>query len=228
MRRIAVSLLLLLTFLVVGCGKPGKTPAPEQMAKVTMGMSIADVEAILGRGIDITTSGPQNTSQQASFPVSTSNNVVVKQWGQGDTVLFLRFVNGGLSGSRATGLPGPGGSSAPSLEEFQNQLKSRQAEAERSAQMAKVYALLIRISMDSGEQLPERLDDVAGDILTQYKDAAGFIRQGTIIVRWGRKLRDPLLAYEANAASKGGYVITYWDYKDVNVDEFARLKGLSP
>jgi hypothetical protein len=71
------------------------------------------------------------------------------------------------------------------------------------------------------EGLEADLEDILRPILRD-------IQEGRLVVRWGRDLRDRLVAYEAEVPTAGGWVISNGEPREVSADEYKRLLALSP
>lgn len=187
--------------------------------RVRRGMTVGEVELQVGGGTDITKNGPVNTPHRPYFwPPRTSKDKIM-QWGKDDRVLFVRFVNGRAEEISISDLKTPD-SLRPTAEQ-------KQKDSERASRIEFVNMLLRQLAKDNG-RLPPSIEDASKDVRRELKRYFEEIRDGKIIVRWGRDVDDLLIAYEAEVPEKGGWIISRGSTRDVSESEFARLLGLSP
>lgn len=212
-------MVLLLCVMLVGCHKRSEPITEADANRVGMHMTQAEVELQLGGGEDITKSGPKNTNLSPWFWPPKSKADKIMQWGKDDRVLFVHFVNGRVTEVSTSDLKTP--------DHLRPTPEQKEAVAERESRMVQVGSLL-HVLKGLDRQLPagpESLKSVNNFVLD---DVVRDIREGKIVIRWGRSYDDLLTAYEADVPKSGGWVISKGDPREVSASEFERLLSLSP
>ena len=184
-------LTVLLVFAAVGCGKK---VTPEDAKKVQPGMTLAQVEAILGSG----------TKDGSSY-----------EWKTEKGKLRIGFTDGKVSRIEQVGAP------STEFEGIDPKEKARidaawaeqKKDADRVAQdrdrindLNSVYTLL-RAATGVEDRLPANEAAAAASPLAKVNNGMDVIRSGRVVVRWGASSSDAVWAYEKDAPTKGGYAV---------------------
>jgi hypothetical protein len=210
---------MLLMLMPVGCQKPGHAPTEQELGGIGTGMTLREVESKLGAGRDITRTGPQDTNAVLPVWPSRRPSDKIMQWGKGDRVFFVRFENGRVAETMAFN---PRPADIPGVTPEQ-----REVDQERKTRMHWVASYLRFAKNDDG-RLPPAFTPAPDRDQFIPEEYLRDIRQGKVIVRWGRELTDPLLAYEAEVPDKGGWIVSRGESTEVSAAEYARLLASSP
>jgi len=173
--------------LVAGCA--GKTPTQEDVAKLRRGMSLAEVENILGSGKSLT--GDERPGEW----VRADKDIVCRKWGGEKQSILIGFRDGKLFAYEARG--------------FRITDPERDAiiaEAPIKSDLYELNGLLNSYASKHEGRLPTNLEHLV-DFAKQFPHIYAKVKDGTYIVRWGFTAKSAVLAYEKDAPEKGGYVL---------------------
>jgi hypothetical protein len=204
--RLAAALVLALA---AGCS--GKLPSAEDLAKVKMGMSLAEVEGVLGSG---------KTPDGDFLDGDKQGQTVRRQWGSGDHWLILTFRNDKLVAYRGHNVRGIGESLPPSAigprpavpeadtpspaPAMTREEITRRAQA--TTDLVSIYHLLFRYAGRHGDRLPANEGEF-GKLDKFAQEAFDKIHSGQYVVCWGSTIKASVLAYEKDAPEQGGFVL---------------------
>jgi hypothetical protein len=193
--RLAAALVLVLA---AGCS--GKLPSAEDLAKVKMGMSLSEVEGILGSG---------KTPDGDFLDGDKQGQTVRKQWGSGDHWLILTFRNDKLVGYRGHNVPdigfqdgGRGNAPVPT-----GRVPFKEHERQPEWDLNALGGNLFGYSVNHNDHVPASLDELK-DLPKVHEALYQKLKAGTCVVVWGTDFKKgPVLAYEKDAPTNGGLVL---------------------
>lgn len=183
---------LLIAFAMAGCSK---NVSDENARKVKPGMTLAEVQAILG-------SGRKGDSGQYEWATEKGK---LKVGFTGDKVSTIEFHGAGREPT------------AEEKKKEQDRLDTMWAEQKKDSDRVNqdrdrinalndVYALLFA-AVGTGDNLPANEAAAAASPLANVNKGMDAIRSGRVVVRWGAPVTDAVWAYEKDAPTNGGYVV---------------------
>lgn len=198
MRTIGMLACLLL---VAGCG--GKMPSAEDAAKLKAGMSLAEVEGILGRGKEpsAVVLGRRPTKPSAA---------VWKHWGNDEQYVLAGFANDKLVTWNVTNLSGSAGPppdlglGGPAATPPGKGLAGR---TDAEFDLRGIYHFLFGHAMNNKDRLPNSLAELK-DLPTFDEELYKKLKAGTYVINFGADInKAQVLAYEKDALANGGLVL---------------------
>jgi hypothetical protein len=182
--------LIVLAALAAGCERPPAggsgasprataVPTEAQVEQLDLGMTLAEVEGLLGEGAPATADDLAN-GVRPTDPTPLPAGAQVFRWGDSTRFLFLAFADGKIVRMASRGVPTPAEADL-GLEEFATQLGFKRPKV---------------LPKD-----PAGLKDLGADGL------ADLVKAGRVVVVWEAPIDSPVLAYTRRAAAKNGTVL---------------------
>ena len=199
MRKLAT--VLCFAALVLLPGGCSKKVSEENAHKVKLGMTRAEVEALIGSGRDAGGDQSEWTTEKGKLKVGYTDNKV-----------SLIDYRGSAPWVRTDDDKAEEKAQIDALRAEHKKARERMAEdQDRNDEISLVYMLLTRVQ--SGDRLPANEAEVAALPVTNvYTKTMTALRSGRVVVRWGALRADAVWAYEKDAPTKGGYVVGEGNY----------------
>ncbi|MBP3957308.1 hypothetical protein J8F10_18850 [Gemmata sp. G18] len=184
--------LVVLVALLGGCSKK---VSEENAKKVQPGMTLSEVEALLGSGRKDGADQYEWTTEKGKLKLGFSNNKVTRIEYQGAPRVVTEEEQ---AAEKAR-------SDAKWAEQKKDSDRVAQ-DRDRINALNDVYALLFA-AVGAGDRLPANEAAAAASPLANVNKGMDAIRSGRVVVRWGAAITDDVWAYEKDAPTKGGYAV---------------------